>query len=28
MLLSIFVDVLDKLGVDQDILIEGIPLDC
>ncbi|CDF58465.1 hypothetical protein [Thermobrachium celere] len=27
-LLSIFVDVLDKLGVDQDILIEGIPLDC
>lgn len=27
-LLSLFVDVLDKLGVDQDILIEGIPLDC
>ncbi|WDC83569.1 hypothetical protein PL321_12920 [Caloramator sp. mosi_1] len=26
--LSLFVDVLDKLGVDQDILIEGIPLDC
>ncbi|MCX7950599.1 MAG: hypothetical protein N2594_01440 [Clostridiales bacterium] len=27
-LLSVFANILDKLGVDQDILIHGIPLDC
>lgn len=27
-LLSIYADLLDKLGVDQDVLIEGIPFDC
>ena len=27
-LLSLYVDLLDKLGIDQDVLIEGIPFDC
>lgn len=27
-LLSVFANILDKLGVDQDILINGIPEDC